>query len=131
VIGGKTVREYEPARDAKGEVMMSPAYTTVWDVHLVDIDFDPKFTEDEFKVSQPIPNGTKVTMQDAPQLKFVWEDGKIVPALDAKAVAAAREAKFRGGRGSGRLWMFGLGLVLVLIVLVLTWYHRHRSRASI
>jgi hypothetical protein len=117
VVDGKRVEvRNQPARDAKGNVVVAPERRYLRTVKLVGLDFHPQFSDGDFEISQSIRNGTKVNMRDAPHLNYMWEDGKIVPGLDAEALATARDAQFRAG-GGGR-WLFrGLsaGVFLVLI----------------
>jgi len=92
VIDGKTVPEFQPARDEKGKIIMSPAHASSMTVTLTAIDFQPKFTDQDFKIAKPIPDGTLVSVSDAPfvnQVSYQWLHGEVV-----RIVAPAVKGKF-------------------------------------
>ena len=64
---GKTI-------DAKWDV--------TWSVEVVSA----PLSDDDFKVSMEIPDGTRVQMDDAPSLSFVWRNGEVVPSDPEAAV---------------------------------------------
>jgi len=116
VVDGKVVETNPPAKDAAGNVVMAPERRYLTKIKLVRVDFHPQFTDGDFQISHPIANGTKVHMQDAQHLNYVWQDGKIVPGPDPQALAAGRDAQFRRGGSSRRLLWVGLGAGLFLVV---------------
>ncbi|MGO9112173.1 MAG: M56 family metallopeptidase, partial [Thermoguttaceae bacterium] len=92
MVGGKLVREEFPARDKDGKIVMIPEDAYMWEIKLLSIDLDPKFTEADFKISQPVPDGTPVSVQDVVHMRHVsyeLRDGKAV-----KVVEAAVKGKF-------------------------------------
>jgi len=117
VVDGKRIEvKDQPARDEKGNVIIAPERRYLREIELVSLDFDPEFSDADFKISQSIANGTAVHVQDASHLDYVWEDGEIVPAPDATALAAARDARFHAGSGSRLFWLVLLNAVLLLAV---------------
>jgi hypothetical protein len=91
VVNGKVVLDVLPKKDENGKIVMAPASTGLTEVRLVDIQFDPKFTD--FKFSKPIPDGTKVSVPFEPTIRHVsyeWRQGKVV-----KVVEPAIMGKFR------------------------------------
>ena len=63
-------------------------------------------SENDFRISIKIPNGTPVAMQDVPQIDYVWLDGKPVVNTDEIALRIARgDYGFMMGR---RILAFGL-----------------------
>ncbi len=106
MVDGKVVREgFPPAKDENGNIIMSPAFTGLWEIRLASIEFGPKFTDEDFKLSKPIPDGTPVSVSDAlftPHVSYEWREGKILkvtapaikgkfdPTADAKAKIAGK-----------------------------------------
>lgn len=85
VIDGKAVPEFQPARDEKGEIIMSPASASSMTVTLTAIDFQPKFTDQDFKIAKPIPDGAPVSVFDAPfieRVSYQWLHGEIVRVVE-------------------------------------------------
>jgi hypothetical protein len=87
---GNRVSEFPPATDAEGKVIMQPVMRAMQKESLVNIDFDPKFKDSDFELTQPIVNGTRIYMQDAPNSAFMWQDGEIVPAVNPDPLDAMR-----------------------------------------
>ncbi|MDR1492617.1 MAG: hypothetical protein LBT05_07840 [Planctomycetaceae bacterium] len=55
-------------------------------------------------------------MQDAPQIQYVWMDGKIVVKTDEVVLAIARGGrKFIQGPDEPRFWMIALGIIMILV----------------
>ena len=93
VVNGKVVLDVLPKKDENGKIVMDPASTGLTEVRLVDIQFDPKFTDNDFKFSKSIPDGTKVSVPFEPTIGHVsyeWRQGKVV-----KVVEPAIIGKFR------------------------------------
>jgi hypothetical protein len=85
-------------------------------VSFSDISFPTNLTENNIKISIKIPNGTPVSMQNAPQIQYVWMDGKIVVKTDEVALAIARGGhKFIPGPDQPRFWMMALGIIMMLV----------------
>lgn len=49
-----------------------------WSVEVVSA----PLSDDDFKVSMEIPDGTRVQMDDAPSLNYVWRNGEVVPSKE-------------------------------------------------
>jgi hypothetical protein len=65
-----------------------------------------------------IPNGTRAVLFDAPQIQYIWLNGRIVPKTDEVMLAIARGGhKFMPGPDNPRFWMMGTAIVLILIAL--------------
>jgi len=80
--GTKLVDGKEPAKDKSGKVIMMPEKRGFSKIKLVEISFEPQFSDVDFKLSQPIVNGTRVNMQDDRGTKYVWQDGSILRQED-------------------------------------------------
>jgi hypothetical protein len=93
VVNGKVVLDVLPKKDENGKIAMDPASTGLTEVRLVDIQFNPKFADNDFKFSKPIPDGTKVSVSFERPIRHVsyeWRQGKVV-----KVVEPAIMGKFR------------------------------------
>jgi hypothetical protein len=91
-----------------------PKATLIAEVTLSDVDLSPLHDSD-FQLQTNIPNGTRVSMQDALHLEFVWRDGKIVP-VTAETLEALRNSRFVGGPGSRRFWLVTNVVLLVALI---------------
>lgn len=65
----------------------------------------------------PIPNYTEVSMQDAPQIEYVWLNGEIVPLTDEIALARIRGHGFIPGVREPRFWLITAGIILITLAL--------------
>jgi hypothetical protein len=93
-----------------------PERTLISDVVLKNIKFPIAFSDKDFKITLPIPNGTPVYMQDALQIEHVWMDGKPVLKTDEVALAIARGGhKFIPGPQEPRFWLIALGIIMMLL----------------
>jgi hypothetical protein len=73
-------------------------------------------SDEDFKITLNIPNYTPVLMQDAPQIDYIWLDGKIVPRTDETMLAIVRGGnKFMPGPESPRFWFLTISILLILI----------------
>lgn len=105
VVDGKVVMECLPKKDADGKTVMLPASDGLSEVELVDIDFNPRFADEDFRFTRPVPDGTLVSVPMEPSIRHVryeWRSGEVVkvvepaimgkfdPATDAKAEIADR-----------------------------------------
>ncbi|GHT22832.1 hypothetical protein FACS189419_05930 [Planctomycetales bacterium] len=78
----------------------------------------PHFSDKDFSITFSIPNYSKISMQDALQIKHIWFDGKIEPLTDELALARIRGVKFIPGVGESRFWLIASGIILIVIALV-------------
>jgi hypothetical protein len=84
-------------------------------VEFSDVRFDKSLNENDFRLTSPIANGTQVHIRDAPQIDYVWHDGKIVPKTDEVMLDIARGGhKFMPGPDNPRFWMMLLSIILIL-----------------
>ena len=91
-INGKPVLQVEPRKDKNGQIVMAPASTGLTEIELLDIQFDPKLADDDFKPSRPIPDGTKVSVSNEhwnSHVSYQWKEGKVI-----KVVEPAIQGKF-------------------------------------
>lgn len=111
VENGKQVLVQTPMKDEQGKIAMRPPCDGLTEIKLVDIQFHPTLTDEDFKISKPIPDGTKVTNTEeyAPHVTYEWQQGKVVkivepaiagkfdPAVNATAAIACscKAAKWR------------------------------------
>jgi len=76
----------------------------------------PDLSENELRMSLQIPNYSVVSLQDVPQIDYVWLDGRIVPKTDEIALAIARgNHGFLPAPQEPRFWFMVLGLGLLLL----------------
>ncbi|MCP4541058.1 MAG: hypothetical protein GY832_28310 [Chloroflexi bacterium] len=127
---GEVALVHKPATDESGRPIIASQESYLREIHLVSVDFDPQLVDGDFQLSQALPNGTKIEMQDAWQLDYIWKDGEIVPALDRNALASTEDARFISGRDSSRLWMVLTGAALLLAVLGFKLYDWRTSKAK-
>jgi hypothetical protein len=93
-------------------------HKTKSDIVVSRLQLDKRFKDSDFEVGRlvKIPNGTPVSMQDVPQIKYVWFNGKVVPQTDEIALAIARgDYGFMPGPQNPRFWFMALGLGLLLL----------------
>lgn len=95
VVDGRRVREHRPAKDDDGKVKMSPRRRDAWKVSLLALEFEPKWGDREFEPSRPIPEGTRVHMQDDLDARYEWRGG--APALVAAAPVPAERPRPAAG----------------------------------
>ncbi|MGL6193800.1 MAG: hypothetical protein ACRC2T_03150 [Thermoguttaceae bacterium] len=77
---------------------------------------DKSLTPAMCAIKTTIPNGTPVYMQDAPQIEYIWMDGKIVPKTDELMLAIARGGhKFMPGVSEPRFWLMAIGLIVIIV----------------
>ena len=69
-------------------------------VRLSDVNLNPDFAEDPFKVTTPIPDGMHVSVKDQPGIEFEWRGGQIVKTVDHASVARVEGNWFRPARSS-------------------------------
>jgi hypothetical protein len=108
------------------DTVEKPKSTLIAEVTLSDVDLSP-LRDSDFQLQTNIPDGTRVSMQDAHHLEFIWRDGKIVP-VTAESLEALRDSKFLGGAGSSRFWLVMSTLFLLALVLCLSIRHRWKTR---
>jgi len=125
IVNGRKVFEVAAGKDEQGKIIMAPAATSSWELELLQIDFDPQLTDADFRISQPVPNGTRISMQDAPQQGYVWENGQMVQGTDTTEPSAARVARVNKDSPSLRQrWILGGGAVFLLAVAIATFCYR-------
>jgi hypothetical protein len=99
-----------------GGTLVLPKRTISTQIVFRDISLKAEISEDKLFSKMKIPNGTAVSMSDAPQIQYVWLDGKIVPKTDEVALAIARgDHKFIPGPQEPRFWFIALGLILMFL----------------
>lgn len=100
-----------------GQVKSEPIGAKYHLVHDPSVGHAPIIDEKKFEsIIKIIPDGTSVTMQDAPQIEYIWLNGKIVPKTDALMLAIARgNHKFIPGPREPRFWLLLLGIVGILV----------------
>ena len=85
-------------------------------VFFANIEINRNISGSDFQIKTPIPNGTPVTIQSAPQIQYIWFDGKIVPKTNEAMLAVARgNHKFMPGPDEPRFWLMAIGIILILI----------------
>jgi hypothetical protein len=89
------------------------SYRTVYSID--NVQPIPSDFASSFSYLTDVPNYTEVTMADAPQIKYIWLDGKIVPYTDELALARLRGHKFVPGVREVQFWLITLGFVLLML----------------
>lgn len=89
-----------------------------YSVKLDNIKVNTTVPEKIFAIKTAIPNGTKVSMLDAPQIEYIWFDGKIEPKTDDLMLRVARgDHGFMPGVREPRFWLMTIGLLLIVIAI--------------
>lgn len=98
------------------------------EVTITRCDLNVHFTSSDFLPLATIPNGSVVQMRDAPQIEYIWLDGKIVPKTDEAMLAIARGGhKFMPGPNETRFWLMGIGIALILFALGVKGYKMYKG----
>ncbi len=87
---GKETKIVTKRKGEQGEPFTIPAMKSCFAVRLENIEFNPKFTDDDFKIQQKIANGTVVRMLDDPKNRYEWRDGK--PTASATGQPQSQDA---------------------------------------
>jgi hypothetical protein len=82
------------------------------------VSFPLSFSDNDIKITMPIPNYTSVSMQDVLQIDYVWMDGKIVPLTDELAISRIRGHSFMPGVRESRFWMMIFGIILLVLAII-------------
>jgi len=108
----------------------SNSETLLRELEVVSAALNGPIGDAKFAIHFPIPNSTRISMEDAPQLGFVWQDGKIIPNSGTGAIKFAEQAQFTPPPpDSGRHFWLILNAVIAIVVLVAIIYrHRMASR---
>ncbi len=69
----------------------------------------------DFRLNASIHDYTPVYVMDAPQIDYVWLDGKVVPLTDELALARIRGHSFKPGIRNPRTWLIAAGLIMILL----------------
>ena len=89
------------------------------------------FSKADFIPTVRIPDGTSVFMQDAPQIQYVWFDGKIVPKTNEVMLAIARGGhKFMPGPSEPRFWMMAIGILLIVYACSVKAYRHFKNKGQ-
>ncbi|GHT27458.1 hypothetical protein FACS18942_06820 [Planctomycetales bacterium] len=85
-------------------------------VRIGSIQTKQQFTKSDFVLSVSIKNGTPVFMQDAPQIQYIWMDGKIEPKTDELMLRIAQgDNKFIPGVSKPRFWLMAIGILFIVL----------------
>jgi hypothetical protein len=95
-----------------------PQRTSISTSTLSNVKINPTFSDKDFQISVPIPDFTKVSMQDARQIQYVWVDGEVKPLTDKLAEERLRGVKFIPGTAEPRFWMMFVGTLMVVLALI-------------
>ncbi len=108
---GGTIKEENGQESKFNPVEYSFVYS------LTEVRFDCSFADSDFDLSfaKDIPNGVPVSIKDASHLKFMWQDGEIVPATDVILEAWA-DKKPSSESGSHHFWSVILGVIGMVAV---------------
>ncbi|MDR0608665.1 MAG: hypothetical protein LBG58_00970 [Planctomycetaceae bacterium] len=87
------------------------------DYSIYNVSVIPDNFIDSLQLSSKIPNYNLVYMQDAPQIQYVWFDGKIELLTDALALARIQGQRFIPGINESRFWFMITGIILIFLAL--------------
>ena len=108
-----------------------PAKVASINAKILRLDTMVNFKDSDFSLSVLPQNGTPVSMQDAPQIQYIWMDGKIVPKTDELMLQIARGGhKFMPGPKEPRFWFMSIGIILILIACG-TKAYKHFNRTGV
>jgi hypothetical protein len=129
VVNGQRVLRQTVAKDSKGNVIMLPESRGILEIKLSEVDFAPTFTDADFRLKQHIADGTRVTMEDARQLQYAWQNGTVTPVAAHGAAASAATATFlQKGRGPSVVaWVIIVNIVFLGTALLVYVYRRRQS----
>lgn len=85
----------------------------------------PDLSKDPFVLTTPIPNGTRVTVDDKRGIEHEWRDGKVVKRVNAETVNSVRGGVFQQDRLLG-VGLLVLGLIAAVVVTLAFWL-RYRA----
>ena len=91
-----------------------PLGEVTYEYSLSDICFNP-LSEEDFRFSLMLPDWTAVYMMDAPQIQYIWLDGRAVVLTDELALDRARGHGFIPGPAEPRFWLVTIGILLILV----------------
>jgi hypothetical protein len=97
-----------------GEEWVSPGYHSTDQYRLYNVKLNDEVDSDFSSLKTHIPNFTEVSMQDVPQIKYVWLDGKIVPYTDELALSRLRGHGFIVSVREPRFWLIAGGIILIV-----------------
>lgn len=121
-------KEQEKQLKDMGVSLKLPGRNISQSISFYNVNFVNNLTSQDFSIDGKIPNGTPVSMQDAPQLQYVWLDGKIVPKTDEVALRIARGGhKFMPGPDEPRFWLMGVGIALIVFALGVKAYKMYKG----
>lgn len=90
-----------------------PAVTLEAKVSLSNIDLN-NLTDNDFQFQANIPNGLDVHMQDARHLKYIWQNGKVIPKTDP--LNKKDDLKFKNETSTR--WFLIINAVAILIIIL-------------
>jgi hypothetical protein len=127
-INGEKVVEVFAEKDKQtGKIIIRPGSTGLQKLYLVDIELGPQFTDGDFQMTQAIPEGTPISMEDARQIEYVWQNGRATSSVNPVALAAKRVTQFVGGAAGSRQWWIVLTASLLLLAIVGGIFYRRRA----
>lgn len=80
------------------------------------VDVERPATEEALRMQYAIPDGTKVFMQDTPQLKAEWRDGKVVRAYDGQVIKELAKVEMAAPKPSTWRWVLAGGCLCATVV---------------
>ncbi len=95
-----------------------------WTIRFSDFDFAP---HEAFAINTSVPNGTRVQVNDHPNIEYEWRDGKIVKKVNTASLNDLGGNFFKAG-GWWRIVYILLGLVPILVAAVSVWWWMRRTR---
>jgi hypothetical protein len=114
------------SRDSNNKLVIMPSNTTKTISTLKKIEFNFSFSNKApFAFTTPIADGTKVHMEDAFHLDFMWKNGKVVPVTD-ETILALRGQRFIPSPAESRFWLMSVSLLMIILAIGLI-IHEYRK----
>lgn len=115
--------------DERLGVESNPKYSDHQELLKIDqLDFSPKEPSEYPNLILPIPNGTRVSVQNRRGINYEWRDGSIQKVVDRPAVASVEKNRFQESSGLG-FWLWVL-VAIGILSLGLALVFRRKSRSE-
>jgi len=119
----QSIARYKAGRIPQLQSMTGEAQVSTTRQIVDAVDFGVDFSPEDFEPTINIQDGTFVNVESAPNLRFKWMDGRVVPATDQEAMDHAMEAVFERERAAEETlqpsyrWVLYLGVTCIAMAL--------------
>jgi hypothetical protein len=99
---------------------------------LSEINFNPDFVRNPFRISTPVPDGTPVQVDDREGIEYVWRGGQIVKATNQRSIANLKGQRFTPSTPwPGRGLLLTLGGAVLAALGVAAWLFRRVRKGGV